>query len=139
MSEQKRRPFVLGRRCPDDNFKQSVARQLRMLELVEDAEYVDALSIDHPGLYALFGINDALQDQERGAPFIPGEHKRGFLERLTESEHETPDALAGLVAVGVADMAEAHRRQLRDMKRERRPERSSRRLRRIGPTDQAAA
>ena len=52
MSEQKRRPFVLGRRCPDNNFKQSVARQLRMLSLVADADYIERrqqADHQHPG------------------------------------------------------------------------------------------
>ena len=108
------RPFVLGRRCPDSQFKQSLARQLRMLLLVTDAEYVDELEDDHPSLYGLFAVNNALHDQEREVPFVPGENQRDFLDRLTESDHKPTEALTGLLSVGVDDMAEAHRRQARE-------------------------
>ena len=137
LSEQKRRPFVLGRRCPDNNFKQSVARQLRMLSLVADADYIDQLDTDHPSVSSLFGINNALQDQERGAPFIPGEHQWEFLDRLADSDHTPTEALDGLIAVGIADMARAHREHLWAAERESssgRPEVSAR-----SPQDPATA
>lgn len=117
------RPFVLGRRCPDSQFKQSAARQLRMLELVPDADYLDQLDNAHPSLYGLFAVNNALADQERGVPFVPGENQRDFLDRLTSCDHTPTEALDGLIAVGIEDMAEAHRRQLRDAKRSQPPER----------------
>ena len=117
------KPFVLGRRCPDDQFKQSLARQMRMISLVADADYIDQLADDYPSLYGLFAVNNALHDQERGVPFIPGENQRDFLGQLNEYNHTPTQALDGLLSVGVEDMAEAHCRQLRDAKAARRAER----------------
>lgn len=117
------KPFVLGRRCPDSEFKRSLARQMRMLSLVADAEYIDQLSNDHPALYGLFAVNNALHDQKRGVPFVPGENQRDFLDRLVGSDHTPTEALDGLLSVGVEDMAEAHRMQLRQESSKRRPER----------------
>ena len=65
------KPFVLGRRCPDSEFKQSLARQMRMLSLVADAEHIDGLSNDHPSLYGLFAVNNALQTRSAGFPSSP--------------------------------------------------------------------
>ena len=139
------KPFVLGRRCPDSEFKRSLARQMRMLSLIADADYIDSLDNNNPRLYGLFAINNALHDQERGVAFIPGENQRDFLDRLTGSDHSPTDALTGLLSVGVEDMAEAHRKQLRNARREsskRRTERKGRRKHskvRARPLTQGAA
>lgn len=127
--------FLMGRRTPTENFKDSVARQLRMLSLVADADHLDQLDTGDPAVYSLYRINDALHNGDRDASFTPGKCQLDFLSRLNDADHSPTETLEGLISVGIEDMARAHGEQLRatPKKPERRPERHSKatRVRRL--------
>ena len=131
MDSEECRPFVVGRRNPTESFKYSVSRQLRMIDLVDDADHLDRLDLRHPAVYSLYRINDALHGGDRTAGWTPGKCQRDFLSRLQEGDHSAVEALEGLVSVGIEDMARAHGEQLRTKPKteERRPERHTRAVR----------
>ena len=114
MSDPK--PFFLqGRRCPDENFRASLVWRFRAMELEDNAAFAEQLDLDDARLFSVFAISNAEREQERGAAFTPGPCQSEYLARLQGVDHSPTDALDGLIAAGIEDLARAHARQLRAM------------------------